>query len=91
MDPNSPISLHDIKNLPPQEAIPLLDSYLENHPRDDEAYTLRGLRHWSLNHRQEAINDYLTAIRLNPDSKAKMALEYVNSILDYYNTDLLNP
>lgn len=84
-------SLEEIKSKTPEEAILLLDDYLKTHPEDEEALTLRGMKHWSLNHRQLAINDYLAAIRINPESKARMALEYANTILDYYNTDLLNP
>ena len=38
-----------------------------------------------------AINDYLEAIRINPDSKARQALQATNDILDYYNKDLYNP
>ena len=89
-NPDSPIS-ESIKNLSPQDAILFLDEYISEHPDSDEALTLRGLKHWSLNHRQLAINDYLAAIRLNPESKAKTALQYANSILDFYNKDLLNP
>ena len=89
--PTPLLNLEEIKKLPPEEAISQLNVYLEKHPQDDEAYTLRGLRYWGLNRRKEAINDYLQAIKINPESKAKMALQYANSILDYYNKDLLNP
>lgn len=85
------ISLEEIKKLPPEEAITILDEYLKKNPKDEEALTIRGLRHWALNHRQLAINDYLAALEINPGSKAKMALQYANSILDYYNKDLYNP
>lgn len=78
-------------DLPPSEAIPLLDEYLKSHPDDEEALIQRGQKHWSLNHRREAINDYLAAIAINPDSKARLLLEYANTILSYYNKDLLNP
>ena len=84
-------SLEEINGLPAPEAIDLLNQYIKNHPNDDEAYTIRGLKHWGLNHRKEAINDYLSALRINPESRAKLALEFSNSILDYYNKDLLNP
>ena len=88
----SPIpSLEEINRLTPSEAIPLLTEYIHRNPEDDEAYTIRGLKYWSLNQRKEAITDYLAAIRINPDSRAKMALEFANSILDFYNKDLLNP
>ena len=84
-------SLEVIKTLPPKEAIIILDKFISLYPENDEALTLRGLRHWALNHRREAINDYLAAIEINPDSKAKMALRMANEVLDYYNKDLLNP
>ena len=84
-------SLDEINNLAPTDAVIILTKYIELHPQDDEAYTIRGLKHWGLNHRKEAINDYLAALRINPNSRAKMALEFANSILDFYNKDLLNP
>lgn len=84
-------SLQEIASLAPEEALPLLDEYVLLYPEDDEGFTIRGLKHWNLNHRKEAINDYLTAIRINPKSRAKTALEFANSVLDFYNKDLLNP
>ena len=39
----------------------------------------------------EAINAYKKAIELNPDSKAKFALEYIYEILNFHYNDLLNP
>lgn len=80
----------DIKDMMPEEAIPLLDEYLASH-EDDVAYTLRGMKHWAMGNRALAIKDYLAAIRINPDSKAKQALESANAILNYFNKDLLNP
>lgn len=91
MNIKDPSVLDNIKKMPPLEALNELDEYIALFPEDDEALTMRGLVHWNLNHRKEAINDFLTAIRINPESRGKMALEYVNSILDYYNKDLLNP
>ncbi|MCH5232785.1 MAG: hypothetical protein J1E78_04030 [Muribaculaceae bacterium] len=85
------LELDKIKSLPPEEAIEILSRHLQQNPEDDEALTMRGMKHWALNQRQLAINDYLRAIRINPHSKARMALEFANSILDYYNKDLLNP
>lgn len=75
----------------PEEEILLLDRAILDNPSDESAYVERGKLHWKLNHRKEAISDYLKAIRINPDSQAKMLLDYANSILDYYNPDLLNP
>jgi len=64
-----------------EEAIGMLDEYIAANPGDDDALTIRGL----------AINDYLEAIRINPESRAREALRAANEILDYYNKDLLNP
>lgn len=85
------LSLEDIKKLPPREAIEALDAFLKDNPGNDEAITLRGQKHWSLNHRREAINDYLAAIKINPESRAKLLLDYAHTILDFYSKDLLNP
>ena len=83
--------LDKIREMLPDEAIPLLDKIIGSFPDNDEAYTLRGMKYWALGKRSQAINDYLAALRINPDSKAKMALQTANSILDFYNKDLLNP
>lgn len=80
-----------IKGLTPDEAIYILSAYIEEHPGDDEALTLRGIKHWSAGHRALAINDYLAAIQINPESKAAEALKAANEILAYRNNDLYNP
>lgn len=80
--------------MPAEESIQLISDYIDSHVGDadlDEAYTLRGMKYWGLQKRGAAINDYLAAIRLNPDSKAVEALKAANEILDYYNKDLYNP
>ncbi|MDE7508965.1 MAG: hypothetical protein K2M62_02455 [Muribaculaceae bacterium] len=81
-----------IRLLGADEAIALLDKWIAGHPEDVEAYTLRGMKHFGAGHRSAAIGDYLTALRLDPDNaRARQALDYANSILDYYNKDLYNP
>ncbi|MDE6806647.1 MAG: hypothetical protein K2J05_07560 [Muribaculaceae bacterium] len=81
-----------IRLLGADEAIALLDKWIAVHPEDVEAYTLRGMKHFGAGHRSAAIGDYLTALRLDPDNaRARQALDYANSILDYYNKDLYNP
>lgn len=87
--PSLPLDI--IKDSMPAEAIPQLDSYIALHPNDDEGYRIRGIKHWALGQRSAAINDYLAAIRINPDSKAKMALRTSYDILNFFNKDLLNP
>jgi tetratricopeptide (TPR) repeat protein len=85
------MTLDEIKTLAPAEAIIRLDAFIVAHPDNDEAYTLRGLRHWALQHRSLAINDYLAALSINPASRARQALDAANDILNYYNKDLYNP
>lgn len=85
------MTLEEISVMPPGEAVAALDRYIAEHPDDDEAYTLRGLRHWSLGHGAKAMNDYLKAISINPGSRAAQALESARAIFDFYNKDLLNP
>ncbi len=63
--------LESIKEHMPEEAIPLLDAFITLYPSDDEAYTIRGIKHWALGQRSLAINNYLSAIRINPESRAK--------------------
>lgn len=81
----------EIKTAPYDTAISILTIYLQEHPQDEEALTLRGMKHWGAGKRSLAINDYLAAIAINPDSRARQALNAVNSILDYRNKDLYNP
>lgn len=75
----------------PAKAVETITAYLADHPDDEEALTLRGMKYWSLGDRSQAINDYLAAIRINPDSKAKMLMKSTYDILDFYNKDLYNP
>lgn len=74
-----------------EEAIAMLTEYIGKHPADDEALTMRGMRYWGAAKRSLAINDYLEAVRINPQSKAAQALKAANEILDFRNNDLFNP
>lgn len=81
----------ELKGLSYDEAIKTLTQYIDSNPGDDEALTLRGMKYWGASKRSLAIKDYLAAISINPQSKAKEALKAANEILDYRNTDLINP
>ncbi|MDE5796084.1 MAG: hypothetical protein K2H75_03140 [Muribaculaceae bacterium] len=74
-----------------EEAIELLNNYIATHPEDDEALTLRGMRYFSMGRRADALKDYMAAVRINPSSKAAMAIRASYDILNYYNKDLYNP
>lgn len=84
-------TLEQIKELPPKEALTVLNEFLAVNINNEEAYIMRGRIYWNLNKRKEAITDYLAAIKINPESNANMLLQYAYSILDFYNKDLLNP
>lgn len=81
----------EIKGLDTDHAIIRLTEIIDSAPDCEEAYILRGLKNWSAGNRAAAITDYLSAIRINPESRAREALRAVNEILDYRNKDLLNP
>ena len=83
-----------VRGLSGEEAVKVLTDFIDNNPDSadlDEAYTMRGLKYWGQQKRSAAINDYLAAIRINPESRAVQALKAANDILDYYNKDLYNP
>lgn len=83
-----------MKGLSGDDAVKALSEYIESNPNAadlDEALTYRGMKYWGMQKRSLAINDYLAAIKLNPQSKAVQALKAANDILDYYNKDLYNP
>ena len=54
-------------------------------------YYERGLLHWRLGKRGDAMSDYNRAVDLDPTSPAVQALSMAQDIMDYYNTDLYNP
>ena len=81
----------EIKAASFEEAVNILTNYISQHPDDDEAYTMRGMRYWGAGKRSLAIKDYLAAVRINPSSRAAEALKAANEILDYRNKDLYNP
>lgn len=81
-----------VKMLDGDEAIAKISNYIAEHPGDADAFVLRGIKQFGASRRDLAINDYLHALELNPEStRAKAALDAANSILDYYNKDLYNP
>lgn len=68
-----------------------LTAYIESCPGDAQGYVQRGMVYWSMGERAKTINDYLAALKIDPECQAKQALKAVYSILDYYNKDLYNP
>ena len=73
-----------------QEAINQLDALIEVGCKDDELYYLRGNAYRKLCNWQQALNNYLEAVSLNPESPAKEAHRMLMEILEFYNKDMYN-
>lgn len=88
-------SLSTIKELINQgnvdEAIICLDQFLLTlSAGKDEAYYLRGNAYRKKGDWQQALNNYQSAIELNPESPALQARQMVMDILNFYNKDMFN-
>ena len=73
------------------EAISLLEDIFRKEPGCDEACYLLGNVYRKKNDFRQALNQYLRAIELNPDSPAQIAYNQLIKILDYYNKEMYNP
>ena len=73
------------------EAIRLLNEYISSTSEpSDRAYYLLGNAHRKKGDWQKAINNYLEAMAINPESPAANAYAIANEILDFYNKDMYN-
>lgn len=73
------------------EAIALLDRAIRDlSPPDDELYYLRGNAYRKSGNWQQALNNYLEAVSLNPESPAAEAHRMLMEILEFYNKDMYN-
>ena len=72
------------------DAIAHLDSLINTEKRNDELFYLRGNAYRKNGDWQKAIENYLEAISINPESPAKEAYNMVISILEFYNKDMFN-
>lgn len=74
-----------------EKALQALDEFLRTEPvGKDEAYYLMGNAYRKLGDWQKALNNYQSAIELNPDSPALQARKMVMDILNFYNKDMYN-
>ena len=73
-----------------EEAIRKLDTMLEQEPTSDEAFYLRGNAYRKLGDFQQALNNYLSAMELNPESPAREAHDMLMEILDFYYKEMYN-
>ena len=73
------------------EAIRLLEEYITSSPEpSDRAYYHLANAHRKKADSQLAINNYLEAMAINPESPAANAYAIANEILDFYNKDMYN-
>ena len=73
------------------EAIRLLEEYISAASvPSDRAFYLLGNAHRKKGDWQKAINNYLEAMEINPESPARNAYSIANDILDFYNNDMYN-
>lgn len=68
-----------------------LEIYTQNNRSDDNAFFKLGNAYRKAGNFPQAIRSYLCALEINPDSPAKEAHDMLVDILNYRNTDLLNP
>lgn len=73
------------------EAISALEEYRSGGgPMDDVLFYLLGNAWRKKGNWQMAMNNYLEAVHLNPESPAAQALDIANEILAFYNKDMYN-
>lgn len=72
------------------EAIRLLNEYIAKNSSSDLAYYLRGKAYHKKGEVRQALNNYLTAMELNPDSPARQAHDILMKIMNFYNKDMFN-
>ncbi|MCD8301410.1 MAG: tetratricopeptide repeat protein [Prevotellaceae bacterium] len=68
----------------------LNDNLSQGEGADDEAYYLLGNAYRKQGDWQHAIDNYLEATALNPESPAAGAREMLMDILNFYNKDMYN-
>ena len=72
------------------EAIRLVDEIIAADPQNDEAYYLRGNAWRKKGNMQLAINNYLEAMEINPESPARQAHAMMMKIMNFFNKDMYN-
>lgn len=73
------------------EAIQLAESFIaESDKSDDRLYYLLGNAYRKKGNWQMAINQYLEAIAINPQSPAQQAYNMAMDILNFFNKDMYN-
>lgn len=71
-------------------AIEQLGELIKENPGDDKLYYLMGNAYRKQENWQMAINSYLEAVEINPNSPAAEAKDMLLDILEFYNKDMYN-
>lgn len=71
-------------------AIEQLGELIKENPNNDRLYYLMGNAYRKQENWQMAINSYLEAVEINPDSPAAEAKDMLLDILEFYNKDMYN-
>lgn len=71
-------------------AIEQLGELIKENPSNDKLYYLMGNAYRKQENWQMAINSYLEAVEINPDSPAAEAKDMLLDILEFYNKDMYN-
>lgn len=74
----------------PQDRIDYLKSVLLEEPLSDEAYFLLGNAYRKKEMMGEAMNAFIKAIEINPESPAKLAYAMLVEIMKFYHKDRFN-
>ncbi len=89
------ISIEDINRLIEEnkleQALVHLEERLACDLHDDAAYYLKGSLFWKQGDWKKAIENFLKAVEINPESPARQAYEMVMEIINFSNPDLYNP
>lgn len=78
-------ALFDANELDAAEAL------LKQASDDARALFMLGRIAWKRGDKGTAISYYTKSVELDPDGEAAVALEQARAIMDFFNTDLLNP
>lgn len=73
-----------------EDAIAILKDFTRENPSNDEAWYQLGRAYYKLGEVRQALNSYLSAMELNPESPAKQAYDMAIKVLDFYNKDMYN-
>lgn len=72
-------------------AFAAVEAALLKNPADASLLIAKGKLLWRMGRRGDAMSAYEAAAAIDPDGPARLLIEHSNSIMDFFNPDLLNP